>query len=202
MQVQPGQSGVKSSVSSTSAGCGGCKPNVQAAPKRQQGFTLVEMLIVLSIAGILAGIAAPSWVSWRNTQRLEAAQDQALQLMRQAQARAMFTRLEWRVSFREVGRVAQWASHPATAAPAAADWQPLPAGIQIDPAETTLTQAGGIYRVEFTHRGHVNPPLGRLTFRTAGNPRTRRCVVVSTILGALRKARENRVADDGGRFCY
>ncbi|MBD2027471.1 type II secretion system protein [Leptolyngbya sp. FACHB-711] len=168
----------------------------------KRGFTLVEMLIAISIAGILVAIAAPSWIQWRNTQRITAAQDQALQVMRQAQRRAMSSKLAWRVSFREVDRAAEWAIHPATATPTASHWQPFPAGVQIDTMETTLARRGGVYRVEFTYQGHVNPPLGRITFMAAGGSRAKRCVVVSTILGTMRKARDNRTADQGGRYCY
>ncbi|WP_088890892.1 type II secretion system protein [Leptolyngbya ohadii] len=166
-----------------------------------QGLTLVELLMVISITGILAAIATPNWLHWRNGVRLNRTQDEALQVLRQTQARAMTSRIELQVSFREVGQTIQWASHPTSVLPTASDWQVLSTGVRIDTAETTLVQSSSIYRVEFTHRGHINPPLGRITFR-AGSSRARRCVVLSTFLGTMRKASNNPTPDDGGRFCY
>lgn len=170
--------------------------------KSKQGFTLFELLVAVAMVGILVAIVGPSWINWRDTQLLTAAQDQALQALRQAQAKAITSKLEWRVSFREVEQAVQWAIHPSTTAPTTSDWQSLPEGVQLDRTETTLARSGEVYRVVFTYRGHVNPPLGRITFMAAGGNRVRRCVVVSTILGTMRKARNNRVADEGGRYCY
>lgn len=175
--------------------------NLDRSPYRVRGFTLVELLVAVSITGILGAIGTPSWVNWRNNVRLNETQDEALQVLRQTQARAMRSKVELQVSFREVGQTVQWASHPTSVLPTASDWQVLSTGVRIDAAETTVSQSGGVYRVEFTHRGNINPPLGRLTF-SAGNSRARRCVVLSTFLGAMRKASNNPTPDEGGRFCY
>jgi prepilin-type N-terminal cleavage/methylation domain-containing protein len=55
------------------------------------GFTLVELLTVILLAGILALIAAPGWLTFVNNRRADTARDQILQLLRQAQIKATRT---------------------------------------------------------------------------------------------------------------
>lgn len=50
--------------------------NTPAAPRRQQGFTLVEALAAMSIAAIVAGIAVPSWQGALARRHLEGAATQ------------------------------------------------------------------------------------------------------------------------------
>lgn len=57
-------------------------------PTTTAGFTLPEILIVVVMAGILALIAAPSWVGLVNNRRATAARDEVIQVIRQAQDQA------------------------------------------------------------------------------------------------------------------
>lgn len=71
----------------------------QSAKPATSGFTLVELLVVIVIVGVLSAIAAPGWLGFSNSRRANAANDQVLQVLRQAQAQATRTRQAQTVQF-------------------------------------------------------------------------------------------------------
>lgn len=164
------------------------------------GFTLSELLVVVVIAGVLAAIAAPGWISFQRRQSLNAAREVAVNAMRDAQIQAIQHRQNWQASFRENGDRAEWAVHPAQQSPSQAQWKSLPEFVAFD-AETTLRNVQGVHRVQFNHMGHVNGQLGRLTFSVPGNETVKRCVIVSTLLGTLRSS-ENQRRPENGKYCW
>ncbi len=151
------------------------------------GFSMLEVITVLAIAGILVAIAAPSWLSFHNTWQLNAAQDEVYQAFRQAQSEAKRRNIRWQVSFRNIEGQGQYALHPVTMPPALAAWSELPKGVQFDPRQTTLRPQNGVYRLQFNHQGHVNGQLGRVSLIGRQRMRTRRSVLASTLIGAVRK---------------
>ena len=166
------------------------------------GFTLLEMLIVVTIAGIIAAIASASWLVFLNGWRLTAGQDQIYQIMRVAQSKAKNEKRRWQASFRNAQNQVQWAIHPTSMPVSELEWHTMPGGIQIDSDETTLYQSREeIYRLQFNHQGHINGRLGRLTLKGLHPHKARRCVFASTLIGTLRKAREQDRAENG-RYCY
>lgn len=155
------------------------------------GFTLLETLVVIIIIGVLAAIASPAWSSLLNKQRLNAAKNEAFQAIRTAQNNAKLNHVDWQVSFREVNGLVQWVTHPASAPPSNALWQSLDSNVRINP-ETTLyfDETNKAYRLRFTHLGRVSGQLGRITFSGKTDSTTKRCVIVSTLLGAMREGEE------------
>lgn len=65
-----------------------------------KGFTLLELVAVVAIAGILAAIAAPSWLGSLARQRVNAAQSLAFSKVKATQSFAKTVRQEMQVSFR------------------------------------------------------------------------------------------------------
>ncbi|BAY36973.1 hypothetical protein NIES2111_13070 [Nostoc sp. NIES-2111] len=165
------------------------------------GFTLPEVLVVVLFIGIIATLALPNWLVFVDTQRLNQAQSQVYNAMRQAQSQASKEKLTWQASFRESNGIVQWAVHPATVSPVVANWNNLDSRVSLD-AKTTLQESNGVRRIQFDYQGSVRqPPLGRITLSSKSGGKTKRCVIVSTILGAMRTAKE-RSSAEGGRYCY
>lgn len=169
--------------------------------RSNSGFTLLEALIVVVILAILAAIAIPSWLSFIETRRLNIAQDQVYRGLRQAQSRATKEKITIHFSIRHFRGNAQWAIHPATVRPTV--WNEIDHNLRYD-WETTLKATSGnigVRHTDFDFRGTTTPPFGRITLSSKSGGKTKRCVFVSTYLGALRTAKEKQ-RPDNGRYCY
>ena len=176
------------------------------------GFTLLETLATVIIVGVLAAIAAPSWVSFTDTRRLNAAQDRVLYTIQEAQSNAKRDKITWEACFHNDGTRVVRAVHPRVSSNSswnctqATNWQPIidegSQSITINSTNSTVGQnPTGYYRVRFRFDGALDtqdfastkPIIGRisLSVRNGGN-NPKRCVLISTLLGALRSAQDNK----------
>ena len=78
------------------------------------GFTLLEVLVAVVIIGILSAIAAPSWVTFVNRQRINKANDTILLALQDAQRKAKKRKLSYSVSFQTTNQIPQIAVYPGT----------------------------------------------------------------------------------------
>jgi prepilin-type N-terminal cleavage/methylation domain-containing protein len=178
--------------------------NIKLALKNSSssGFTFLEIVIVILLISILSAIAAPSWLGFVDVQRLNTSQNEVYNAMRQAQSEAKKSKLTWQTSFREHNGIVQWAVHPVSVNPLFANWNNLNANIRLD-SETTLQQSNGIRRIQFDYRGNVVGLPRRITLSSKYGGKAKRCVYISTILGAMRMAKERPQANrQDGKYCY
>jgi prepilin-type N-terminal cleavage/methylation domain-containing protein len=173
---------------------------------KDRGFTLLELLVVMVSVGILAAIAAPSWLGFINNQRLTSAQSQAFSTLRLAQSNAKRSQTMWQAAFRNTPNVSQYAVHQSPPSSMTKEywdslpWQNFDGGVRIvDNTEsqprTTFTKLSAvpepdIYRVQFKPQGNPNGigELGRITFVSRSGGDRKKCVIVSTLLGSMRLA--------------
>jgi prepilin-type N-terminal cleavage/methylation domain-containing protein len=173
-------------------------PKRQFSQAQNQGFTLLEGLVVVLMIGVLAAIAAPSWIAFLNVRRLDAAQGQVFEILRQAQSTAKLKHVKQQVSFRQKDGQVQWAIHAMTPItdPDRLSWSSLDKGIQLDPDETNpAADKFGIHKIQFNHYGEVNGKTGRVTLFVPTSS-AKRCVIVSTLIGAMRTG-QNRPTRKG-----
>lgn len=174
-------------------------------PARQKthpvsGFTLLESLIVMAIIAIVGAIASSSWLYLMLVLNLNTAQDEVIQALRKTQQNARLNRIVWEFGIRQNsnGQV-QWAIYPDGTTPESLLWKNLDSRIQLD-QETSLAEVRGVYRVQFNHLGAVNGQLGRVTLSSKNSGRTKRCVIVSTLLGAIRTGSDKATAVNN-KYC-
>ncbi|MEH2192053.1 MAG: type II secretion system protein [Nostoc sp.] len=192
------------------------------------GFTLPEILVVVLLIGILATLGISNWLAFVETRRLNTAQNQVYLAMRQAQSKATKEKLTWQASFRIQNDIIQWSVHQAEVEQFIPDvvknndslWHNLEPNTRIyqeennkGKKETTLRKhpSQQIWRVLFNYQGCpiseignqcTIAGLGQITFYSLNAGKARRCVYVSTILGAMRTGKDNARANESDKYCY
>ena len=151
-------------------------------------------------------IAAPSFLKFFAGQKSDVARDALTQSIQEAQIKAQQNNATWQFSVRENGNIVEVSVHPSSVLASASAWRSLDKSVQLD-EETTFLNSGHVYYVRFDEKGNVRRSrLGRVTISSKQFPEIKRCVIVSTLLGATRVAKEQSTPDPNysvrDRFCY
>ncbi|MEA5500121.1 type II secretion system protein [Limnoraphis robusta Tam1] len=156
------------------------------------GYTITEILLVVGLISIFAGIAVPAWMGFISRQQLRTGANRVYWAMRSAQSEAKRQKTSVQASFREKDNRVQWAVHLASVPPndlSDSAWESLPSGVliddkvkndkgrlettllKVDPVDNSVRNAGTVYRALFNYKGC---PIYESTDEcTHGNPRAK-----------------------------
>lgn len=164
----------------------------------QKGFTILELLIVMVMIGILAAIAAPSYLSFSNRQKVRTSQSEVYSALRDAQSLARTKNVAYQVNFREKGGVAQYVVIPTATKPTTSTdwddntkvfWQDLESGVKITYGGLINTEPSTtpqVRRMAFNASGNYVDNLNTYIKLAPSSGGAGSCVTITTKLGTIR----------------
>ena len=176
-----------------------------ASRKGDQGFTLLEVLVIALIIGILSSIAAPSWEAFINRQRVRTVNDRVLQSLRLAQSEAKLTKRDTTIIF-DINDPLKVTFYPPLST--GGGTQELNAGGEVKTGQVQLAVIGGDTTppaappaptltatqksLTFKFDGAFDPNSPpTLPFKVSVSPvkgGAKQCAIVDTLIGGMRTA--------------
>jgi prepilin-type N-terminal cleavage/methylation domain-containing protein len=159
--------------------------------KKQQGFTLVETLIIVALVGILAAISAPSFLTWLNNRKVEDVFTQVEGAIREVQTEAIKKGLRCTLNLNTAAPKPSITSTPSQCLPTGArDLSKL--GVRVfDNNETEVSigtaNLGMPANLVFSYRGSFSSSgVGMIVVYQPEGANRRRCLAIASGIGMIR----------------
>ena len=134
--------------------------------QKDKGLTLIELMVVIAILAILAGVVAPNFINWRSGTALRGAANNLKGDLELAKARAIRENDFVAVIFKDATHYEIFVDNGAGMGGVENNWvwdgdEPLlrqrymPGGVTIDVADTSFGPLGA--KTRFNGRGHCTP---------------------------------------------
>lgn len=145
----------------------------------------MEVLAVVVIVAILGAIAAPSWISYANRQRISAVESDLLQVFKQAQQDAIQERRNVTVTINTLEPLPTVDTDGFTQVIGPDELAPNTIGM------LALGPVPGPSQITFDYQGMVSADdVPFVVTISPANSSAQQCVIVATILGTLKTARD------------
>jgi prepilin-type N-terminal cleavage/methylation domain-containing protein len=159
--------------------------------QKQQGFTLVEVLMSVALVGIMAAIATPGFLTWLNNRKVEDAFAQVEGAIREAQTEAIKKGLSCTLNLNITGPSPSITSTPSQCLPTGTrDLAKL--GVQVLANNETgvsigTANLGTPATLAFSYRGSFSSPgVGMIVVYQSQGANRRRCLVIASGIGMIR----------------
>lgn len=164
----------------------------------ERGFTVLEITVIVLVAGIIGAIAAPRIMNGMRSHRLNIATRQVLDTMKRAKMTAVSQNRSSAIGVDINGRRMGLVIFNADGTVNSVEYIPLPEGVsfQRPPGVTanpegvtgtgvvSFTEQGGFYRQDFNSRGFPSVAFGESVAIFIGNGRDYKAVTMSSVGGA------------------
>lgn len=148
------------------------------------GFTMIELLVVITMVGILAAISAPSWISFLTQQRLDRASTSLVGVLRTAQDSAQNRQQDRQVIFSSTDLSVTVRNNSASTG-----------GTTTDLGDGELDAAFNLNAstpIVFDHDGQVSADTLPYVIKISNdNSSSQSCVIITTLLGGVKTSKGN-----------
>ncbi|MDJ0707224.1 MAG: prepilin-type N-terminal cleavage/methylation domain-containing protein [Leptolyngbyaceae cyanobacterium MO_188.B28] len=171
----------------------------------EEGFTLIEMIVVIVIVTILAAIIGPSWYGFLRQRQVTVVRDEIYSILQTAQSEAKRTNLSRTVEFNSTTNTAEYKVYdPSVPGASSTPFMQLGGEKELEAGIVAVTLPNNLTAITFDYQGVPDYVTGAtitqvedlpanddlLTITTSlvetDTDSQKRCVIIQTLLGGMR----------------